>query len=158
MTELERARAMLAETEELSAAGLGGPYAEQNLASARARVARLEMAAIPAAPPAPAPASSACPALVAASSIPPARRSVSLPQPTGTREERLRWLAKAMGADERALAHALASDTTPDAFAIEIMESRDPEAVARRIVNSDRPIASTVPADVEEQAQAILNA
>jgi len=112
MSELQRAQAMLAEIENLIAEGLGGPYAEQNLATYRNRVARLraEMpppAVLPAPQPKPAPAA---------------------PQPTGTREERLRRLAKAMNGDQATLAAAIAKGTSPDAFALQLTD----QMIARR--------------------------
>lgn len=147
MTELDRARTNLIAAEAALAAG-SNPYARQNVATHRARVARLEAAAKPAAPIAP-----PSPAPVAATK--PAPKSM---QPTGTREERLRRLSKVMSADERHLAQALAAGTTPDAFAVEIMDSRDPDAVAARILNSDKSVASRQLPEVEEMAQRILNA
>lgn len=143
---LARARELLADTESQIANGLGGPYAEKNLATHRARVARLEAAQAPATP---APVAHVAPA---------APKAPAAPIITGTREERLRRLATAMGADDEALAAAISNGTSPDAFAVEIAESRDPEAVARRIANSDRPAARKAAPEVEEIAARIAAA
>ncbi|HZV17516.1 MAG TPA: hypothetical protein VFF84_02370 [Sphingobium sp.] len=145
-SELERAREKLAEAEAALAAGIN-PYAERNVATHRARVARLEAAAksaAPVAPPSPAP--------VAAVKPQPA------PQLLGTREERLQRLAKVMSAGADVLAEALANGTSPDAFAVQVVDSRDPDSVAARILNSDKPVANRQLPEVEEMAQRILNA
>jgi hypothetical protein len=68
--------------------------------------------------------SAAPPAPVEAIALPPA--PISTPKPaakpaprlTGTREERLRALARAMRADGRLLAAAIASGASPDDFAL----------------------------------------
>lgn len=105
MTPLARAEAGLAEMEELFAAGLGGPYAEQNLATHRSRVASLRSAATTPAP---------------AVANPTARRT--FPKLTGTREERLTRLARVMEADPATLAAALADGLEPDTFALKMAD------------------------------------
>ncbi|ADJ22476.1 hypothetical protein Hden_0655 [Hyphomicrobium denitrificans ATCC 51888] len=148
--ELAQAKARLADAEAALTAGVN-PYAEQNVATHRARVARLEAEAGHFAPEPNAPAPVSEP--IAAAPIPkPAR------QLTGTREEQLRRLARAMEADERALAEAIAVGTTPDEFALQIVEDRDPEAVALRIAYSHGPVTRKATPDVEEMVQRILNA
>lgn len=130
MTPLERAEAMLAEAEDAVAAGLN-PYAEQNLATHRARVARLR-AAVPA-PVAKAPAAPIAPPAV--------------PKLIGTREERLTRLAKAMDADRATLEAAITQGTSPDAFAVQLAdkkiarrkaaaEAAEVQAIAARIANA----------------------
>ncbi|MFA7597281.1 MAG: hypothetical protein WCY92_13105 [Novosphingobium sp.] len=127
MTPLERAEELLAEAEASLAAGTN-PYAVQNLATHRARVARLRTAG----PAAPIPAA-------AAPITPPAA-----PKLAGTREERLSRLATAMGADKATLAAAIAAGTPPDVFALELTdvmiarrkaaaEAAELEATVRRI-------------------------
>lgn len=108
MTDLETARARLAECETLIAQGLGGPYAEQNLATHRARVARLEAAVS-----APTPAASIPPAPTLA-----APKPAPAPVITGTREGRLHRIAAAFDTDERTLEAAIDDGTTPDEFAV----------------------------------------
>lgn len=151
-SELARARQNLADAEAALAHG-SNPYAEQNVATHRARVARFEVSQTPARP---------TPTAPAAATVAPSVAVAAAPKPapaiTGTREERLRRLAKALGASERELARAIASGTTPDAFALEIMDLRDPDAVAARIMNSDKPVATKAAPEVEETAQRILNA
>ena len=46
------------------------------------------------------------------------------PKPTGTREERLARLAKAMGANSATLASALAAGTMPDSFALQLADAK----------------------------------
>lgn len=123
MTELERARANLADAEASLAAGTN-PYAQQNLDTARTRLASLEAAATPApvAPP-PSPANIATPTPIPA-------------QPTGSREDRLRRLAYAWGAEEATLEAAIADGTTPDEFAMTVSEEALVKAAAREIANS----------------------
>ncbi len=105
---LERATAMLAEAEAAIAAGLGGPYAEANLASLRVRVAALTPAA---------------PASTPATNIAPPSPPI-VPKPAGTREQRLTRLAQAMGASDAALAAAIAQGTTPDAFTLQLADQK----------------------------------
>lgn len=154
--ELERAEAMLAEIESLIAEGLGGPYAEQNLATYRKRAARLR-AAMPSAP---------VPAVLPA---PKPKPAPAAPQPTGKREERLRRLARAMGGDEASLAAAIKAGTSPDAFALQLTdqmiarrkaaaEAAEIKAMALRIAH---PTPASVPKGtpkVEALAKRIINA
>ncbi|HET6388580.1 hypothetical protein [Hyphomicrobium sp.] len=151
MLELHRAREALADAEAQVLAGFN-PYAATNVATQRARVARLEAdLGLPI-------SFLDVPRVDAAAGSTPARRSNPAPGISGTREERLQRLAKTMDADEAHLARAIAAGTSPDEYAIEILDSRDPDAVARRIVNSDRPAARTAACEIEEMAQRILNA
>lgn len=147
MTALDRARENLAVAEAALADGTN-PYAEQNVATHRARVAKLESEQSPA---------GVTPALPAAPSV-VAVKPKPAPALTGTRGERLERLAKAMGADDRMLAEAIADGTSPDAFAIEIVDSRDPDAIARRIANSDQPSARKGTAEVDAVAARIATA
>jgi hypothetical protein len=148
---LARARELLAETESQIATGLGGPYVEKNLESHRLRVAHLEASAS---------------RIVPVASIPPitpVRPAVSqiahpLPTPTGSREERLRRLATAMGADDRTLAEAIAAGTSPDEFVLKVVDDRDPDAVARRVARSDKPAAMRGATPEEEIAARIASA
>lgn len=123
MTALEVAKNRLAECEALIEQGLGGPYAEQNLASHKARVARLS-------------AEAPAPAAVTYTPSPAPVRSTPTParaKPLGTREQRLRRLAAAWGADEATLNAAIADGTTPDAFALIVSDEAQIRAVAERI-------------------------
>ena len=156
MTELERARANLADAEAALAAGTN-PYAEQNLATHRARVARLEAKAGLATPAAHLPAQRHAPAATVVPS--PAPAVAAFPQPTGTREERLRRLGKAMGADAAMVAAAIVAGTSPDDFAVQIVDSKNPEAVAQQILRADQPVTQPLAdALAEALAQAILAA
>jgi nitroreductase len=125
MTKLESARARLAECEAVIAAGLGGPYAQKNLAAHRARVTRL---------------GGSTPRLVKPEPIvTPVRLGAPQPatvQPTGTREERLRRLAAAMDASDAMLSAAIAGGIAPDAFALQCIEARDVETAARQILDA----------------------
>lgn len=127
MTELERAREMLADAEAVHAAGTN-PYSAENLATHRARVAKLEAAArapLPAAsiPPAPAPA-------------PAAPEPKPAPAITGTREERLRRIAAAFDTDERTLEAAIDEGTTPDEFALIASDEAAVKAKAKEILDA----------------------
>lgn len=154
--ELATAEARLAETEDLIAEGLGGPYAEQNLATHRRRVARLQVEMPTPAIPAPQPTPAVKPAPAA-------------PVPTGTREQRLQRLAKALGGDKARLAAAIRAGTTPDAFALILtdqkiarrkaaVEAAEIQATALRISHPQEPSVPKAEADVEAIAQRILNA
>jgi hypothetical protein len=127
MTPLQRAEAMLAETEESIAAGLGGPYAEKNLATHRARVASLRSTVV-----APAPLKPSTPAPAAPTPLPRA----STPRLTGTREERLARLAKAMDGDAATLETAIANGTTPDEFAMILLDEQAVKAKAKAIIDA----------------------
>lgn len=129
MSPLARAEANLAEAEASLAAGTN-PYAAQNVATHRARVARLR-AAVPA------------PVLAATTPAP----APPAPKLTGTREERLARLAKAMGADKATLEAAITQGTSPDAFAVQLAdkkiarrkaaaEAAEVQAIAARIANA----------------------
>lgn len=124
MTAIEVAKARLAETETLIADGLGGPYAKQNLAAHKARVARLSAEA-----PAPVFSSSPAPPLPV-----PTRAQAKPPQPQGTREERLTRLAAAFDADEATLEAAIADGTSPDEFALICSEESKVKAKVREII------------------------
>ncbi|WP_324743077.1 hypothetical protein U8326_06470 [Tsuneonella sp. CC-YZS046] len=152
--ELARAEANLADAEAAVAEGSSNPYAEQNLAIHRRRVARLQAEmpppAVPAAQPAPKPAPAAL-------------------QPTGTLEQRLRRLARAMGGDEATLAAAIAKGTTPDAFALHLTdnliarrkaaaEAAEIEATALRIAHPTPASVLKATADVEAIVARIANA
>lgn len=142
MTALERARANLADAEASLAAGTN-PYAEQNIASARKRLATLEAAARVLTPPAPPlPASSSLPASptspAPACSSPELARveTVKTPTFTGTREERLRRLAAAWKADETTLEAAIRNGTDPDTFALIVSREALVKAKAREILSA----------------------
>lgn len=127
MTDLDTARARLAEAEADVAAGIN-PYAEENLATHRARVAKLEAAArapLPAAsiPAAPAPAA-------------PAPKVTPAPVITGTRIERLQRIAAAFDTDERTLEAAIEDGLTPDEFAVIASNEALAKAKAKEIVNA----------------------
>ena len=144
MNELDRVRTQIAEAE-----SRGGPYVAESVAALRKRLARLEAVSASA-------ASASAPAIPVAA---PAAAARIKPTPTtGTREDRLKRLAKAMGADGALLAEAMASGMTPDAFALEVIDSNDPKAVAMRIANSDKPVMRNAVPEVEEMAQRILGA
>lgn len=132
MTPLQRAEARLAETEELIATGLGRPYAEKNLATHRARLASLRTADFSSAP-APTIAPAKANALVPAVTTPP---RPATPRLTGTREERLAQLAKAMDGDQATLAAAVANGTTPDEFALILLDERAVKARAKAIIDA----------------------
>lgn len=76
----------------------------------------------------------------------------SAPRLTGTREGRLKHLARTMDADPRALAAAIASGASPDEFALEILDSRAPEVIAARIIASDQ---LAPPNKVDAEADAV---
>lgn len=132
MTALERARANLADAEACLAAGTN-PYAEQNLASARKRLATLE-ASVAFTPPPPPPATSPAPAC----SSPELARveTVKTPTLTGTREERLRRLAAAWKADETTLEAAIRNGLEPDDFALVVSREALVKAKAREILSA----------------------
>jgi len=155
--ELAAAEARLAETESLIAEGLGGPYAEQNLATHRKRVARLQAEMPP-----PAPTGAVAP-------MPAPKPAAAAPQPTGTREQRLRRLAKAMGDDEATLAAAIRAGTTPDEFALILTdqkiarqkaaaEATEIEATALRIALPEVPSVPKAAPEVEAIAKRIAQA
>lgn len=122
-TELERARANLADAEASLAAGTN-PYAQQNVDTFRARVARLEAAAT-----APQPAAVSTPTPVLAAPAPkPA------PTPTGTRVERLQRIAAAFGADERTLEAAIDDGMSADEFAVVASDEAVAKAKAAEIL------------------------
>ncbi len=125
MTELERARANLADAQASLAAGTN-PYAAQNLASARSRLARLEAAACAPtqAPPPPTPA----PVASKPAPVPP--------QPVGTREERLVRLADAWGVDDATLGAAIDNGTKPDEFALICSEEALLEQAVQEIMEA----------------------
>ena len=152
ISELTQAKAALADAEAALAEGRGGPYGAQNVETHRRRVDRLKAQA-----PAPAPAIAIPPPLAPISTPKPVAKPA--PVPTGSREDRLTRLAQAMGADSRLLAQAIKSGVSPDDFALQIVESRDPEAVAARIVASDQPAPSnTVDAEADAVVTRILAA
>lgn len=128
MNELERARANLADAEASLAAGTNS-YAQQNVSSFRARVARLEAAAAP------------TPAPVAASTLPAPTVKAEPPKPaapviTGTREERLRRIAVAFDTDEWTLEAAIDDDLTPDEFALVASDEAAVKAKAKEILDA----------------------
>jgi len=142
--EYRNAQAALTDAETALAEGRGGPYGAQSVESHRRRVDRLK-GQVP--PP--------VVAGIALSLAPVAPKPAAKPEPrlAGTREDRLKHLARAMGADHRLLAQAIASEASPDEFALEILDSRDPEAIAARIIASDRPAP---PNKVDAEADAVV--
>lgn len=122
-TELERARANLADAEASLAAGTS-PYAQQNVDTFRARVARIEAAVI--APP-PAAASTPSPVLAAPAPKP-------APTPTGTRVERLQRIATSFGTDARTLEAAIDGGLSPDEFAVVASDEAVAKAKAAEII------------------------
>ncbi len=125
MTELERARADLADAEASLVAGTN-PYAEQNVSTFRARVARLEAAA----PRTPAVASIPTTPAVPSPKAPPA------PVIAGTREERLRRIAVAFDTDEATLEAAIDEGISPDEFAMIASDEAAAKAKAHEILNA----------------------
>lgn len=124
MTNLETARANLADAEASLAAGTN-PYAQQNVDTYRARVARL-VAAVVTTPPA-----AAAQPIAAAPAAPAAKpASVIL----GTREERLQRIAAAFGTDERTLEAAIDDGLSPDEFAIVASDEAVAKAKAAEIL------------------------
>lgn len=152
--ELAQAKVRLADAEAALTAGVN-PYAEKNVATHRARVARLETEASVAAPEPIAPAAAIVPP---SESIAAAPKSKSTPIITGTREERLERLAKAHAAGALVLQDAVARGLSPDEFAIELAEMRDPDALAVRIAKADKPVTRKAAPEVENMVQRILEA
>lgn len=135
-TELERARTELERAERAVNIGTN-PYAEEWRNRTSALVAKLEVASAPTIPHiAPTPAAA----------VPTVRLPIA-PQPTGTREDRLTRLAKAIGGNEAQLDRAIAEGTSPDAFSLELTNAM----IARRKAAAER-------AEIEAMVERIIEA